>query len=94
MRENQVEKHLVKRVKELKGLCIKINSTSMNGLPDRMVLLPGGKIVFFELKSTGCTPRPLQMVAMKKLIDLGFGVFIADNKEKVDAVLAVMIDEI
>ena len=43
MRENQVEKHLVKRVKELKGLCIKINSTSMNGLPDRMVLLPGGK---------------------------------------------------
>ena len=87
MRESQIERYLVKRVKEMKGLCLKINSTSMGGLPDRMVLLPGGKIIFLELKASGCKARPRQLAVMRKLSVLGFPTFVADSTLLVDNIL-------
>lgn len=83
MRENEVEKYLLTRIKTMGGRVIKLNSSSMRGLPDRMILLPKGRIYFVELKAPGKTPRPLQAAVIKSMIDMGFEVLVIDTKEKV-----------
>lgn len=83
MRENEIEKFLLLKVRAVGGECIKFNSASMNGLPDRIVLMPGGKLYFVELKAPGKSPRLLQEAIHKKLRDKGFKVFVIDTKEKV-----------
>lgn len=83
MRESAIERYLVTKVRLSGGRVIKLNSASMNGLPDRMVLMPGGKIYFAELKAPGKKPRALQKAVHSMLIDMGFNVFVIDSKEKV-----------
>lgn len=79
--EKSIETYLKDAVeKELKGKCIKINSMSMNGLPDRMVLLPEGFIFFVELKTDGAKLRPLQVAAHRMLTYLGNKVYTIDSK--------------
>jgi hypothetical protein len=84
--EASVERHLIKRVKALKGLAIKV--MFLTGWPDRMVLLPGGRIVWFELKRPkGGRFQPLQPYWIKTLRKLGFGVYVCKTKQEVDEVL-------
>lgn len=83
MLERQIEKFLTDNVKKIGGLSIKLNSATMSGLPDRMILMPVGRIYFVELKAPGKKPRPLQIVVHKMLNDLGFKVYVIDTKEKV-----------
>lgn len=87
MLEKDIEKALVKKVKALGGLCIKFTSPSMMGIPDRIVLLPKGKLGFVELKRPGGQARPIQIKRIKDLKKLGFKVFILDEKEKIDEVI-------
>lgn len=61
MREKQTEQKLVKEVKRMGGICLKFTSPGLDGMPDRIVLLPGGRMAFVEVKTMGCKPRPLQM---------------------------------
>ncbi len=56
MREKQTEQHLVKAVKAIGGICPKLVSPGTDGMPDRMVLLPGGHIGFVEVKAPGQKP--------------------------------------
>lgn len=77
--EKDIERLLVKKVKASGGLCIKLISDYINGLPDRMCLLPGGKIVFVELKSTGQKPRKIQKYMHSALRGLGFRVEVIDT---------------
>ena len=84
MLESSIEKYLSQKVKELKGMCIKFNSLSLNGLPDRIILLPNGRIYFVELKSPKKQLRPLQKAVCRRLEKLGFKPFVIDNKGKVD----------
>ena len=77
--EKYLEKMLVERIKLLGGLCLKLLCTHFTGLPDRMCLLPGGKIFFAEIKTTGFTPSPRQIWVKNKLTQLGFNVYIIDN---------------
>lgn len=58
MLEKEIEKDLVKRVKALGGICLKLVSPSMDGLPDRMVFLPKSYFAFVELKAKGEAPKP------------------------------------
>ena len=51
MLEKQVERKLVEGVKVLGGMCLKFVSPSSKGVPDRIVLLPNGKVIFVELKT-------------------------------------------
>lgn len=81
--EKYIERALVKQVEALGGLCIKLLTNHFLGLPDRMVLLPGGKMLFVELKSTGQKPRKIQTVVHSKLRVLGFTVLVIDNVEQV-----------
>ena len=80
--EKYIERSLVKYVETLGGLCIKLLTNHFLGLPDRMVLLPGGKIYFVELKSTGQKPRKIQALVHNKLRDLGFTVLVIDHVEQ------------
>lgn len=92
MLEKQIEQALTKEVKARGGWCIKLVSPSMSGLPDRMVLMQGGRIGFVELKQKGKKPRPLQVRRIQQLQQLGFQCFIMDEKEQaggvVDAICA------
>ena len=87
MLEKNVEKALVMAVKKQGGMCIKINSVSMNGLPDRLVILHGGKCAGVELKAPGEKPRKLQVRRHKQLSMLGQKVYVIDEIDKIQGVL-------
>lgn len=59
----------------------------MNGLPDRLVLLPDGKMFFAELKAPGKKPRPEQVRVHESLKRLGFDVRVIDSTAKVKEIL-------
>lgn len=87
MRENEIERHLRVSVKKMGGMAVKFVSPGFNGVPDRIVLLPGKKIAFVELKAPGKKPRPLQIKRMRQLECLGFPVFVIDAVEQIGGVL-------
>ena len=90
MAEEHIERKLVEMVRKNDGLALKFVSPGFDGVPDRIVLFPGGKIGFVELKSPGQRMRTLQMRRKKHLESLGFRVFCVDSAEKIGGV----IDEI
>ena len=87
MKESLVEKNLVTEVKKRGGLAVKFVSPGLDGVPDRLVLFPKGRIAFVELKAPGKKPRPLQLRRMKQLQQLGFRCYVIDNKEMIGGVL-------
>lgn len=78
MREKRIETELSRGVRARGGWALKL-LPSVSGLPDRMVLWPGGKIVFVELKSPTGTVAPHQTVVHNRLRDLGFEVHVLDD---------------
>lgn len=94
--ERDVESHLKKSVKRMGGRCIKLSSQHEEGLPDRMVMLPGGKVFFVELKRLGGVLSPMQRVQHKSFKKLGFKVYVPYTKEEIDDLLReeVMPNEI
>lgn len=87
MREKTIEAALVRAVQKKDGLCFKFVSPGMDGVPDRMILLPGGKIAFTELKAPGEKMRPLQEKRKRQLEQLGFQVFCVDGIEQIGGIL-------
>lgn len=85
MLERDVEKALVKRVKELGGLCEKFVSVNNRAVPDRLVTLPGGRVLFVELKAPGKKPTKLQDKDHAKRRALGVKVLVIDNVEDANA---------
>ena len=81
MLEKTIEAALVKRVVALGGLCEKFVSPGRRSVPDRLVSLPGGRIVFVELKAPGKKPTPLQERDHAKRRALGFEVLVIDDIE-------------
>lgn len=83
--EDAVENHLRKLVKSMGGMCIKLNPFGVRGIPDRLVLLPGGSVLFFELKRpVGCSYEPLQLRWHAKLLNMGFTVHVCHTKALVE----------
>ncbi len=87
MREKAIEAKLVKAVRFMGGLAPKFVSPGFDGVPDRLVLLPKGKIAFIELKAPGKPLRPLQMRRKKQLEALGFTVYRIDSEEQIGGIL-------
>ena len=90
MRENEVEKAFVEAVTSVGGKALKFTSQTMNGVPDRLVLLLGGKCAFVELKAPGKQMRPLQRKRRQQLENLGFPVFCVDRVEQIGPVIGTL----
>lgn len=90
MTEKYIEQKLVKAVKELGGIAPKFVSPGFDGVPDRIVLLPMGRVAFVELKAPGKKMRSLQVRRKRQLEALGFLVYCIDGVEQIDEVLKEM----
>ena len=87
MREKTIEKKLVNAVKSRGGLAPKFTSPGFDGMPDRIVLMPGGHMAFVEVKAPGKAPRPLQKARHRMLRQLGFTVYVLDDESEIGGIL-------
>ena len=85
--EKRVEEALSRAVKRMGGMAVKFVSPGLDGVPDRIVLLPGGKAAFVELKAPGKRLRALQEKRKRQLEGLGFPVYVVDGIEQIGGVL-------
>lgn len=91
MRESEVERQFVEAVRAAGGQALKFTSQSMNGVPDRLVLLLGGKCAFVELKAPGKQMRLLQRKRRQQLEALGFPVFCVDRPEQIQSAIDALV---
>ena len=89
-RERTIERRFVIETKKRGGMALKFVSPGFNGVPDRILLLPGGRIAFVELKAPGKKLRPLQERRKEQLEDLGFRVYVLDGVEQIRSLLDEM----
>ena len=87
MREKEIEQKFTLMVKRAGGLALKFVSPGMSGMPDRIVLLPGGHMAFVEVKAPGKVPRPLQTARHRILCELGFKVYVLDDTGQIGGIL-------
>ena len=85
--EKSIEQKLRMETKKMGGWAVKFSSPGLDGMPDRLVLFPGGKLGFVELKAPGKKPRPLQLKRKRMLERLGFPVYVVDNIEQIGGIL-------
>ncbi|MEG2412874.1 MAG: VRR-NUC domain-containing protein [Clostridium sp.] len=91
MQESKIERYLKRQIELLGGKALKFISPGVSGVPDRIILLPQGKMIFVELKAPGKKLRALQEYRVKELRALGFRVEIIDTIEKVDMLIKEVI---
>ena len=90
MKEKIIEHKFLMEVKKIGGLALKLVSPGFDEVPDRIVLLSGGKIGFVEVKAPGGKLRPLQLARQNLLRQLGFKVYILDGTDQIGEI----VDEI
>lgn len=90
MREKTIEQKFREAVRNAGGLALKFTSPGWDGMPDRLALLPGGRMAFVEVKAPGKKPRPLQLTRHRTLRQLGFRVYVLDDEKQIGGI----IDEI
>lgn len=79
--ESVIEKNLIRRVGELGGITYKLSPIGRINKPDRLVMLPNGKIIFVECKRSGEEPRPGQIREHERLRRLGYRVVVLDSHD-------------
>lgn len=94
MIENRIESRLKREAERLNGKAVKFVAPGMNGMPDRLLLFPVGRVYFAELKAPGKKLKPLQKKRKKQLEDLGFKVFVIDSFKAIQSALQEVKDEI
>lgn len=88
MLEKEIERKLKLPIKKLGGLCLKFETPGYTGVPDRIILLPGGVIRFVETKAPGKKERKRQILVHSIFRKLGFVVYsTVDSTEKITAVV-------
>ena len=83
MREKQLEHLFLMEVKSVGGLALKFVSPGFSGVPDRLVLIPDGKVAFVEVKAPGQHPRPLQTARHRQLRK----VYVLDNPQQIPEII-------
>lgn len=79
--EKVFERTLSKYVNDKGGIAVKMLSQFINGLPDRLYLIPGGHALFIEFKSTGKKPTKIQEHIIDRIRKVGFTVMVVDSPE-------------
>lgn len=87
MREKTLEQKFAAAVRTAGGIAPKFTSPGFDGVPDRLALLPGGRMAFVEVKAPGEKPRPLQEARHRLLRRLGFKVYVLDDKRQIGGIL-------
>lgn len=87
MLEKEIEQKLVQAAKRAGGWAVKFVSPGYDGMPDRLLLLAGGRMSFVEVKAPGKKPRPLQLKRHERLRRLGFMVYVLDDGEQIEQIL-------
>lgn len=88
MLERRIEQHLVRRAKEAGGVAWKWVSPGETGVPDRIVILPGGRVIFVECKAPSGRLSVKQQWLHGVLLGLGVEVRVVDSREGVDELFA------
>jgi hypothetical protein len=89
--EKSIERYLVEKAKEHGLPCLKYSNPNMAGYPDRLLVLPGAKVVWVELKSKGCKPDMRQQIRHQELSRMGHEVRVIDNKADIDKLMISLI---
>ena len=92
IRERELELKLRKATAERGGFCLKFTPTNWVGAPDRLVVLPGGKLGFVEVKAPGQKPRAIQERRHEQLRELGFQVSVLDDPEQIPGIIKEVQD--
>ena len=92
--EKALEAELRERCKALGWMCIKLTSQYQRGLPDRLILMPGGRVCFVEIKTTGKKPTALQKLTHERLRALGYRVEVVDTTESLDNLIVDLLYEV
>lgn len=87
MRERDIERRLVTETVKRQGVALKFVSPGCIGVPDRIVMLPSGRLGFVELKAPGEKPRPIQARRIRQMREIGFKVYVVDGVEQIGSVL-------
>lgn len=82
MREAGFERRLRLEIERRGGRALKLVAPGRAGVPDRLVLMPGGRVWFVELKAPGRSPRPLQLYRIEELSKLGFRVRVVSSSDE------------
>ncbi len=82
--ESDIEHKLVRELKKLGIFHVKMNGISQRGWPDRLILLPGGIILFIELKAPGRESNlsAHQANVIDRLRELGFPVLVSSDVQE------------
>lgn len=91
MTEKQIETRLRDRVKQAGGKALKFVSPGYNGVPDRLIFMPGGRIYLVELKTPGKKLTPLQQKRKQEFKQLGFRYYVIDSYEAVEGFLSEIL---
>lgn len=92
--EKEIERYLVDSCHAQGLLCLKYSNANMVGFPDRIIVVPGGSVVWVELKSKGRKPSKIQQLRIARLRAMGHAVYVADSKSLVDEVIKAIRDAI
>lgn len=92
MLEKELEKLFVTEVKKAGGKAYKFTSPGSEGVPDRLVVFPGSRIGFVELKQQGKKPSAVQKVRIKELESRDCFVTVLDRPNNIPKVIQAIKD--
>lgn len=85
--EKMIERYLVEKAKNIGLPCLKYSNPNMVGYPDRLLVLPDGRVIWVELKSKGRKPTKIQQARIAELSGMGHEVRVIDNKADIDKLI-------
>jgi hypothetical protein len=92
VKEADHEKDLRKAIERAGGKCFKLPAALYRGIPDRLILLPPGRVFFRELKKDGEKATGVQLAFIKILQKMGFNAEVIHGKRGVEEFIDVYID--